>query len=146
MLTPWEVDLRIAKQERAARDAGLTPQHSAAAAGLEAGDDDEDQADEVRRRIQHEANLLPPDAPEVAHADLGKIHRPVNVPEGYPPFGHVSAEAFRRGPVTAGEAAYGIDYDVSGRPVPVPSETLSAAAIGRPLITGGQSAPSAGTC
>lgn len=148
MLTPWEIDLRIEKQERAARDAGLTPRHSAAAAGLEAGDgEDDDEAEEVRRRVQHQAEPYPPDAPEVVHADLDKAYRQAfDAPTGYPGMARVSPEAFRRGPIAAGEAAYGIDYDVSARPVPVPSGTLGAAAIGRPLITGGQSAPSAGTC
>ena len=82
--------------------------------------------------------------PEVARVDVGKLYRDaVNVPTGYPLPGHVSPEAFRRGPITAGEAAYGVSYDPSARPVPVPAATLSASAVTRPLMTGGQSRASA---
>ena len=37
----------------------------------------------------------------------------------------VNPEEFRRGPITAGRAAYGPAYQPPGRPVPVPSEALS---------------------
>ena len=63
-----------------------------------AGDGEEDQAEEARRRVQHQAEPYPPDVPEVAHADLGKLYRQaVNAPDGYPPFGHVNPEAFPPG-------------------------------------------------
>jgi len=51
--------------------------------------------------------------------------------------GQASAEALRRGPITAGQEAYG-PGDAGFVPyaclVPVPSATLSAAPIGWPLI------------
>lgn len=147
MLTPWEIDLRIAQRDRAAKAAGLTPQHSACEAGLGDGDGEEDQAEAARRRIQHEADPVPPDAPEVEHIDVGKLYRQAfSAPSGYPAMRQVDAEQFRRGTVTGGEAAYGPDYDVSAQPVPVPDGTLDAAAICRAPLAGGLSRPSAEGC
>lgn len=146
ILSAYEMNQRIEQQarERALKAQAATPLHTAAEAGMEGQDGDEDQAEEVRERVRHLADPYPPDAPEVAHADLGKLFRDaVNVPTGYPLPGHVSPEAFRRGPVTAGEAAYGVSYDPSARPVPVPSSALSAASVTRPLITDGRSAAAA---
>ncbi len=145
MPTPYEIEQRIAQQ--ALKAEALTPQHSAAEAAMGGGDDDEaEEAERLRRRVQHLADPYsePTEAPEVAHVDVGKLYRQaVNVPTGFPPFGHVNPEAFRRGPVTAGQAAYSPGYDPSARPVPVPSATLSAAAVTRPLLTDGRAAPSA---
>jgi hypothetical protein len=69
----------------------------------------------------------------VARIDVSKLYRDAaSTPSGYPPFGRVDPEAFRRRPIAGGEAAYGVNYDKSARPVPVSSATLSAAAIARP--------------
>jgi hypothetical protein len=79
-----------------------------------------------------------------AEADLGKrYNQAFDVPSGYPQPARVSAEDFRRGAIVAGEAAYSPAYAPPARPVPVPPGTLNAAAITRPLMTGGQSRPSA---
>jgi hypothetical protein len=110
-------------------------------------DDEEDQAEEARRRVEHEADPYLHEAPEVAEADLGKrFSQAFDVPSGYPAPGRVDPEAFRRGPIVAGEAAYGVGYASSARPMPVPSATLSAAAVSRPLMTDGQSRASAEGC
>lgn len=149
MLTPYEIEQRIAQRAQMSKAEALTPAHSAAEAAMGTGDDDDEAeaAERLRRRIQHEADLYPPEVPEVAHADLGKLYRQaVNVPEGYPPFGHVNPEAFRRGPITGGEAAYSPGYDPAARPVPVPSATMNAAAITRPLMTDGRARPAAEGC
>lgn len=124
--------------------AGLTPQHSAAEAAVDA-DGDED-AERLRRRIQHEADpyLHEDDLPEVAHADLPKaFDQAVNVPEGYPPMRPVHAEDFRRAPATAGHAAYSPGYKQPGRAVPVPSAALTPGMVARPLLTDGRSRPCA---
>jgi hypothetical protein len=100
VLTPYEIGQRIAQRAQMSKAEALTPAHSAAEAAMGTGDDDDEAeaAKRLRRRVQHEADLYPPEVPEVAHADLGKLYRQaVNVPEGYPPFGHVNPEAFRRG-------------------------------------------------
>jgi hypothetical protein len=123
-------------------DQALTPQHAAAEAAMDGCDDDEDQAEEVRRRVRHLADPGQPGVPEVAEADLGKrFSQAFDVPSGYPAPGRMDPEAFRRGAIVAGEAAYSVGYATPARPVPVPSETLSAAAITRPQLTEGHSWP-----
>jgi hypothetical protein len=148
MLTPWEFERQCGERGRALKATALTPGHAAAEGAMDGCEgDDGDQGEELRRRVQHEADPWadPAEMPEVEHADAVKLYRQAfDAPTGYPAMGQVSPEAFRRGPVTAGEAAYSPAYDVSARPVPVPSGTLNAAAITLPLITSGQSAPSAG--
>ena len=147
MLTPFELEQRLEQRARILKAEALTPQHAAAEAAMGACDDEEDQAEEaeeVRRRVQHEADPYLHDAPEVAHADLGKrFDQAYDTPAGYPQMGAVSPETFRRGPIVTGEAAYGPGYCPPARRVPVPSATVSAAAIARPLMTGGQSRPCA---
>lgn len=145
ILSDFEWNQRLERQarERAVKAAALTPQHAAAEAAMDC-DGDEGQAEEVRERIRHQAEPEPVDAPEVVHADLDKMFRDAaNAPSGYPPFGHVNAEAFRRGPITADHAAYSPAYDPPARPVPVPQGAMNAAAITRPLMTDGQSRASA---
>ena len=134
--------LKAAEAVRA-RDA-LTPLHAAA----EAGTGEAAEAEQDRERIRH-ADPYPPDAPEVAHADLGKFRttEAVSVPTGYPQPAQVSVEDFRRGPITADHYNYGPGYDHLGPgayPVPVPTATISAMGINRPLLTDGQAAASAG--
>jgi hypothetical protein len=142
MLTPGEIDRII--EQRALKAEALTPAHSAAEAAMGGEDDDEGQAEELRRRIQHQAEPYPLEVPEVAEADLGKRYSQAwDAPSGYPPLRQVSAEEFRRGPVTAGEAAYGVNYEPPARPVAVPSATLDPGMISRPLLTAGQSLPCA---
>jgi hypothetical protein len=148
MLTPWEVERRREQLRAAALKAqALTPAHAAAEGALGAAEPEEPEGAEreARERIRHLADPYAPDAPEVAHADLGKRYdQAYEVPAGHPaPLGPVSPESFRRGPLTAGEGAYGPGYVPSVRPVPIPQATLSAAAICRPLMTDGQSRPSA---
>ena len=149
MRSPFEVEQILARQalrKAAAAAEAVTPLHSASEAALDApSEQDEDMRQ--RRRLQHQADPYPPEAPHVEHADLGKLYRDaVNTPSGFPDFGHVNPEQFRRGPITAGEAAYSATYDPSARPVPVPTGTLNAAAITRPLMTDGQSRPCAPGC
>ena len=113
--------------------------------GCEEGEEGEEgRAAVLRRRIQHQAEPYPPEAPEVAEADLGKRYNQAHdIPSGYPQPARVTAGDFRRGPITGDHAAYSPGYSPSARPVPVPSATLSAAAITRPLMTDGRAAPSA---
>ena len=104
ILSAYEMNQRIEQQARKAQAA--TPLHSAAEAAMDC-DGDEDQAEEVRRRAQHEADPCPVDAPEVAHADLGKAYRDaVPGPADFLVPGRVSPEMFRQGPAVTGEAAY----------------------------------------
>lgn len=150
MRTPFETDQLIARQARARKAAeaeAATPLHSAAEAEL-GGTGEQDEAMQRRRRLQHQVDPYPPEVPEVAHADLGKLYRDaVDVPAGYPSFGPVNPEQFRRGPVTPGEAAYSPGgYDPSARPVPIPGGTISAAGSSRPLLTDGQSRACAPGC
>ena len=70
--------------------------------------------------------------PQVDLSEVGKAYRQafeVNYPADYPALRMVGAEQFRRTPAPAGQ------------PVPVPSATLSAGMISRPLLTDGQSRP-----
>jgi len=126
----------------------LTGSDSEAIAANEyAGDVEEDaEAQRRRSRIQHEADPYASDSDddgcvmdEAIVADLGKRFRNAyDTPSGYPVMDQVDAEMFRRGPTVAGEAAYGPGYAgfaPDACPVPVPSATVSAAAITRPLIT-----------
>src|SRR5690349_12175239 len=141
MLTPWEVDLHI--EQQALKAQAITPQHATVEGAMDGAGGGEDQAGEARRRVQHLAEPYPPDMPKVAEADVDQLfNQAVNVPTGYPRPGHVSPEAFRRGPVDAGEAAYGVSYDVSARPVPVPAGTLAAAAVRRPPLADDHARPS----
>jgi hypothetical protein len=148
MLTPFETQQildrqareRVFKAQAQARDAAPPP-HSAAEGLADLGEAGEDER--RRERIRH-ADPYPPDAPEVAHADLGKrFTDAIDVPTGYPPMRPVSAEMFRDGPVTADHASYGAAYEASPRVVPVATATVSAAAITRPLLTDGRSRDSA---
>jgi hypothetical protein len=147
MLTRSQIDRKIA--ERALKAEALTPQHSAAEAAVGAGDDED--AKRRRDRVRHEADPYPADVPEVAEvdlADLGKrFTQAADVPEGYPPMRPVHAEDFRRAPIAADHQANSPGYAPPGQAVPVPSATLSAGMITRPLLTDGQSRPCAtGAC
>jgi hypothetical protein len=136
MLTPAQIDKKFAA--RALKAEALTPGHSAAEGAVGADDD----AEQLRRRVQHEADpyLHEDDLPEVARADLGKRYNEAfDVPSGYPPMRTVDAEQFRRGPITVGEAAYSPAYSQPGRAVPVPTATLAPGMATRPLLTGGRS-------
>jgi hypothetical protein len=145
MLSRWETDRQYAARALALKAEALTPQHSAAEAAVDAGDEDGEDAKRRRREhIQHEVDPYPVDMPEVAHADLPKaFDQAVDVPEGYPPLRPVHAEQFRKGPATAGHAAYSPGYAPPGRAVPVPLATLAPGMISRPLLTDGQSRPCA---
>jgi hypothetical protein len=155
MLTPFELDQRRNTQALKAQTQTQaqvpTPQHAAAASANEYADGiaEAAEAERQRSRIQHEVNP-PPEVPEVAEADLAALGKRFSqaaydvVPAGYPaPMGPVSPETFRRGTLTAGEAAVSPGYAPSARPVPIPSATISAAAVSRPLLTDGRSRPSA---
>ena len=136
-------DRQALKAAQAARS--LTPGHAAAEGALDA-DDENERARRRRERVQHEVDPYMHEAPEVASFDVGKMYRdgldmPAN--PGYPAMRPVSPEAFRRGPVIAGEAAYSAGYAVPGRAVPVPSAILAPGMISRPLLTDGQARPCA---
>jgi hypothetical protein len=111
----------------------------------------EENADAQRRRsrIQHEAEPFTGDddgrhMDEAALADLGKRFRDAaDTPSGYPVMGPVSAEQFRDGPITRDHASYGASYEAAPRVMPVPTATISAGAITRPLLTDGRSRPGA---
>ena len=81
-------------------------------------------------------------------ADLSKrFSQAHDTPSGYPVMGQVSAEAFHRAPIVAGEVASSPGYAgfvPDPQPAPVPSAAVSAAAVTRPLITDGRSRPGAG--
>ena len=62
MLTRSQIDRLYAQQ--ALKAEALTPQHSAAGAAVDA--DDVEDAERRRRRVQHEADPYPVEAPEVA--------------------------------------------------------------------------------
>lgn len=97
MLSRWEADHQFAARALALKSEGLTSQHSAAEAAVDAEDDD-DAKRRRREHIQHEVDPYLHEAPGVAHADLGKAYdQAVDVPEGYPPLRPVHAEQFRRG-------------------------------------------------
>lgn len=143
MLTPWELERRLEQQRAMALKAqALTPQHSAAEAGMEEAGEDA-----VRRRrehIQHEVDPYPPDLPEVDHLDCAEVGKrfsqacEVEFPAGYPPLRPLNAEEFRRAPAAAGHAAYSPGYGAPGQAVPVPSSVLSPGMVTRPLLTDGQ--------
>ena len=81
---------------------------------------------------------------ELDCAELGKRYsQAVDVAEGYPAMRPVHAEQFRRGPATAGHAANSPAYGPPGQAMPVPSATLAAGLITRPLLTDGQARPCA---
>jgi hypothetical protein len=145
MLTPGELDRVIDQRDRVLKVTVPTPAHSEAMAANEygAGQEEIAEAERLRRRVQHEVDPEP-EAAEVAEADVDKVFRQAagGVPTGYPPLRQVSAEEFRRGPVTAGHATYGVNYDLSARPAPVPS-AMNVAVVSRPLLTDGRSRPCA---
>jgi hypothetical protein len=104
---------------------GLTPQHSAAEAALDVPDDDEDQAEEARRRVQHEADPYPADAPEV-HDGLGKAYRDaVPGPGNFPVPSPVDMTGFQRPPLTAGQPAASPDWEPP-RQSPLPPVVLAS--------------------
>lgn len=147
MLTNAEFDRVIDRRDLVRKAEVPTPSHSEARAAVEYAEDQEEiaEAERRRRRVQHEVDPYPEDVPEVVHADLDKVFRQAEggVPAGYPPMRQVSAEEFRRGPITVGESAYSPAYDSTARLVPVPPAPPAAGMIGRPLITDGQSRPCA---
>lgn len=107
MLSPLEFD-RLCEQRALALKAAQppTPGHSAAAAATEYADDVAENAEAQRRRsrVQHEATPYAgddDDAACVAEPDVDKrLRDAADSPSGYPPLRQVSAEEFRRGPVT----------------------------------------------
>jgi hypothetical protein len=102
----------------------------------------EDEAELRRERIQHLADPCgePAEIPEVDVAEFAKRYdQAFEAPTGYPQLGRVDPEMCRRGPVTRGEAAYSAGYGTPGQPVPIPSATLTAGAICRPVLAEGQS-------
>jgi len=140
MLTRGELDQRYEERARVLKAQAVTPQHSACEAA-----EDADAAERRRRRVQHEADPYPVEAPEVVEADLDKVYRQASdAPTGYPPMVPVvSPEDFRKGPITADHAAYGPGYQPPAYGAPVPSAALTPAMITRPLLEGGQSRPCA---
>jgi hypothetical protein len=85
----------------------LTPAHAAAEGAIDEG---AETAEQLRRRVQHEADPYtePAEAPEVA----GKAFRDAyEVPAEYPQVPPVPAEAFRRGPIRAGHDALSPGYE-----------------------------------
>lgn len=160
-LSAYELQAREIRKAAERRDQLLkaaeppTPGHSAAAAAIEYARDNAEAAEAERRRarVQHEVDPClheAPGVPEVDLAEVGKAYRDgfeVEFPADCPPVRRMSAEEFRRAPAAAGHAADSPGSAPPARPVPVPSGTLTAAAISRPLITDGQSRPCApGAC
>ena len=142
MLTPSEIDKKFARRALKAAEA-LTPAHAAAEAGMNAdGTDGASEAERRRDRVQHEADPYLHEAPEVDHLDCAEVAKRFNqafdTPDGYPAMRPVAAEQFRRPPATAGHG-----YGPPGRPVPVPSATLTPGMITRPPLSDGRSRPSA---
>ena len=58
MLTPAEFSRQCDERDRALKG-GVTPLHSACEAGMDGPDDEEDQGEEVRRRVQYQADPVP---------------------------------------------------------------------------------------
>ena len=132
MLCHLEIDQMFARKHTA-----LTPGHAAAEGAMDEG---AETAEQLRRRVQHEADPGAEDAgaPEMA----GKAFRDAyEVPAEYPQVPRVSAEAFRRGPIPAGQAAYSPGYEEPRWSVPVPSGVLAPEMITRGPLTAGQSPP-----
>jgi hypothetical protein len=110
---------------------GVTPLHSACEAGVDSPDDEEDQADEDRRRVQHLADPWsdPAEAPEMA-----KQHPKVYaIPAGYPVPATADPADFRRPALTAGQPAPSPDQSPPHQPLippvalaSVPEATLAA--------------------
>jgi hypothetical protein len=147
MLTRTQMDRKFAARALKAAEA-LTPAHAAAEAGLDAdGTECPDEAELRRERIRHLADPYPPDLPEVDQLDVAEVGKRFNqafdTPDGYPPLRPVNAEQFRRPPGAPGHAADSPGYGPPGRPVPVPSATLTAEMISRPALLAGQSRPCA---
>jgi hypothetical protein len=137
MLTPWEFNRKIDERARILKAEAVTPLH--AAAGVDAQDDDEAEAERRRERVQHEAvpYAEPAELPEVEHADLGKrYNQAYEPPYGYPIPAAVHPEQFRRGPIVTGEAAYS-----AGHEPPLTSHLGLAGdstVVARPLMSDGQ--------
>ena len=93
----------------------VTPQHAACEAAVGAEDRDEpDEAERRRLRVQHEADPYsePAEAPEVAHADLSKVHGGVyEPPASFPVPGPVCAAEFRRPLLAADHDARSPGYE-----------------------------------
>jgi hypothetical protein len=149
MLSTWEAERQWQARALALKAEAVTPAHSAAEGAMDAdeAEDGEDAKRRRRERVQHEADPYLHEAPEVDCVDVaeaGKLRiEAVDVPVGYPPMRLVDAEQFRRGPATAGHAADSPGYAPPGRPVPVPSATLSPGMISRPPLGDGQARPRA---
>jgi hypothetical protein len=148
MRTAMEIDRLLAERALKAAE-GVTPQHTAASAEVEAEDGEE--AEQRRLRVQHLADpfSVPAEMPEVAHVDVGKLYRDaLNVPANpdFPAPGPVNPEVFRRGPVAGDHAACSPGYEAPGWSVPVPTAVLAPGMISRPLLTDGQARPSAEGC
>ncbi len=134
---------REAEERTAQQQAGeaITPQHAACEGAVDGNDDE--RAREQARRVQHEADPLPPAAPEVAEADLDKTFRDASPgPGAYPA---PSAMSPGRGPVhldlTPGHAAPSPGYQLPAT-FSVPRASLNAADFRRGPITEGHAAPS----
>jgi hypothetical protein len=86
-----------------------TPQHSAAEGAVCADDPDEaDPAERRRLRVQHEADPHgePAEAPEIAQAELGKVHGGMyEPPESYPVPRPLDVTDFQRPPLAADHQA-----------------------------------------
>ena len=123
---------------------GVTPLHSACEAGVDSPDDEEDQADEARRRVQHLADPYsePAEAPDAAGVDLGKQHGGVyEVPVGYPVPALVNPADFRRPPLTGGHDALSPDCGPPHQQL-VPPAVLASVPAGTLTALGSQGRPS----
>jgi len=90
-----------------------TPGHAAAEGAVCADDPDEtDLAERRRLGIQHEADPYPAEAPEVARADLGKVHGGLyTFPPDYPVPDQVDVTDFQRPPLAAGHQVLSPGYE-----------------------------------
>jgi hypothetical protein len=152
MRTRLEVDRAYDRQAlKSGQVPPLTPGHTAAAAAVEAGTEDE-VARRHREHVQHEVDPYLHEAPEVAHLDLRKAYRdavdlPVN--PGYPAPGPMGNWGdFRREPLVSDHAAYSPGYDPSPMYPHMFTTRMSVERIGgeqlpHPAIPNGQSRPCA---
>jgi len=135
MKIPLEIDQMYARQALKAAQV-LTPAHAAAEGAVEAAVEDE-LARRRREHVQHEADPVPPEAPEVAEVRLGKRFTQAYDPTeaGYPVPATISPDQFRRGPVTTGQASYSAGYEP---PLPMSSLAPESRLVARALMQDGQ--------
>lgn len=92
----------------------LTPAHAAAEGAVDEG---AETAEQLRRRVQHEADPYtePAEAPGAAALKTSGAYE---VPSEYPQLRQLSPEVFRQGPITAGHDALSPGYEPPLSPLP----------------------------